>query len=79
MHFLYRCGRESSPPLPLYPYRDIVNSLCPGGGRMGWLAGQSEFTLSQWGREGEGRASLFNGDLWNEPNFSKIHLDGQYL
>jgi hypothetical protein len=26
------------------------------------------------------RASLFNDDLWNnEPNFSKIHLAGQYL
>jgi hypothetical protein len=24
-------------------------------------------------------ASLFNEDLWNEPNFSRIHLAGQYL
>jgi hypothetical protein len=25
------------------------------------------------------RASLFNDDLSNEPNFSQIHLVGQYL
>ncbi len=25
------------------------------------------------------RASLFNDDLSNEPNFSRIHLPGQYL
>ncbi len=25
------------------------------------------------------RASLFNDDLSNEPNFSLIHLSGQYL
>jgi hypothetical protein len=25
------------------------------------------------------RASLFNDDLWNDPNFGRIHLDGQYL
>jgi hypothetical protein len=25
------------------------------------------------------RASLFNEDLWNEPNFGRIHLAGQYL
>jgi hypothetical protein len=23
------------------------------------------------------RASLFNDDLWNEPNFGRIHLAGQ--
>ncbi len=34
-----------------------MNSLCPGGGGRGWLAGQSEFTLflcgKELGREGE--------------------------
>ncbi len=25
------------------------------------------------------RASLFNDDLSNEPNFGRIHLAGQYL
>ncbi len=25
------------------------------------------------------RASLFNGDLSNKPNFGRIHLVGQYL
>ncbi len=25
------------------------------------------------------RASLFNNDLSNEPNFGRIHLAGQYL
>jgi hypothetical protein len=25
------------------------------------------------------RASLFNDDLTNEPNFGRIHLAGQYL
>jgi hypothetical protein len=24
-------------------------------------------------------ASLFNEDLWNEPNYGRIHLAGQYL
>ncbi len=47
-------GREIHPSLPLPP-RDEVNSLCPGGVGRGWLAGQSELTLSRWGRKGEGR------------------------
>ncbi len=25
------------------------------------------------------RASLFNDDLWNEPNFGRIHLAGENL
>ncbi len=26
-----------------------------------------------------GRDASFNKDLWNEPNFDRIHLAGQYL
>jgi hypothetical protein len=25
------------------------------------------------------RACLFNDDIWNKPNFGRIHLAGQYL
>jgi hypothetical protein len=39
-------GEGGESVLLSFPCRDEVNSLCPGGGGRGWLAGQSEFTLS---------------------------------
>jgi hypothetical protein len=45
--------RASSSPPPPSPHE--VNSLCPGGGGRGWLAGHSEFSLSLSRRGGRGR------------------------